>query len=134
QLGLSSPTLTEQELNDQAFNTLRPKIITVPGTAVTAPYGGKFRQVSVDLDGPALVARGLTPVDVVNALGVQNLALPTGTAKIGESEVNIALNGSPRTLAQLADIPVKSVGGTTIYLRDVANVRDGFQPQLTLVR
>ena len=134
QLGLSSPTLTEQELNDQAFNTLRPKIITVPGTAVTAPYGGKFRQVSVDLDGPALVARGLTPVDVVNALGAQNLALPTGTAKIGESEVNIALNGSPRTLAQLADIPVKSVGGTPIYLRDVANVRDGFQPQLTLVR
>jgi multidrug efflux pump subunit AcrB len=134
QLGLSSPTLTEQELNDQVFNTLRPKIITVPGTAVTAPYGGKFRQVSVDLDGPALIARGLTPVDVVNALGVQNLALPTGTAKIGDSEINIALNGSPRTLAQLADIPVKNVGGTTIYLRDVANVRDGFQPQLTLVR
>lgn len=134
QLGISSPTLTEQELNDQAFNTLRPRIITVPGTAVTAPYGGKFRQVSVDLDGPALLARGLTPVDVVDALGVQNLALPTGSAKIGGEEVGVVLNGSPRSLEQLADIPIRTVDGRTIHLRDVANVRDGFQTQQTLVR
>lgn len=134
QLGLSSPTLSEQELNDQAFNTLRPKIITVPGTAVTAPYGGKFRQVSVDLDGPALRARGLTPLDVVQALSLQNLALPTGSVRIGETEFNVALNGAPRSLEQLGDIPVKAVGGQAIHLRDVAQVRDGFQTPQTLVR
>ena len=134
QLGLSSPTLSDQELNDQVFNGLRPKIVTIPGVAVTFPYGGKSRQVSVDLDGPALTARGLTPVDVVNALSLQNLTLPTGTAKIGDSELNVAMNGSPATLAALGDIPIRTVNGSTVYLRDVANVRDGYQPQTNIVR
>ncbi|CAH0352933.1 efflux RND transporter permease subunit [Aquabacterium sp. CECT 9606] len=134
QLGLSSPSLSDQELNDQVFNGLRPKIVTIPGVAVTFPYGGKSRQVSVDLDGPALTARGLTPVDVVNALSLQNLTLPTGTAKIGASELNVAMNGSPATLAALGDIPIRTVNGSTVYIRDVANVRDGYQPQTNIVR
>ena len=134
QLGLSSPSLSDQELNDQVFNGLRPKIVTIPGVAVTFPYGGKSRQVSVDLDGPALTARGLTPVDVVNALSLQNLTLPTGTAKIGVSELNVAMNGSPSTLAALGDIPIRTVNGSTVYIRDVANVRDGYQPQTNIVR
>jgi multidrug efflux pump subunit AcrB len=134
QLGLSSPTLTDQELNDQAFNGLRPFFVTIPGVAVTFPYGGKNRQVSVDLDLPALNARGLSAVDVVNAIGAQNLTLPTGTAKIGTNEFNIALNGSPVTMAQIGDIPVRSANGATVYVRDVANVRDGYSPQTNVVR
>ncbi len=134
QLGVSSDSMPDGELNDVAFNELRPKLITIPGLAITAPYGGRFRQVSVDLDGPALLARGLTPVDVVNALTAQNLTLPTGTAKIGDTEFNVALNGSPGTIAALADIPIRSVNGSTVYVRDVAHVRDGSQPQTTVVR
>lgn len=134
QLGFSSPNRSEQELNEQAFNVLRTKLITIPGTAVTAPYGGRFRQVSVDINGPALAARGLTAVDVVNALNAQNLTLPTGTAKIGSQEVNVALNGSPSSLAALGDIPITTVNGATVFVRDVAQVRDGYQPQTTVVR
>ncbi len=134
QLGFSSPQRSEQELNEQAFNVLRTKLITVPGVAVTAPYGGRFRQVSVDLNGPALAARGLTAVDVVNALSVQNLMLPAGTAKLGAQEVNVSLNGSPRDLADLGNIPITSANGATVYIRDVAQVRDGYQPQTNVVR
>ncbi|MES3010392.1 MAG: efflux RND transporter permease subunit [Pseudomonadota bacterium] len=134
QLGISSTSLSDGELNDAAFNELRPKLVTIPGTAVTAPYGGRFRQVSVDLDGPSLIARGLTPVDVVNALNAQNLTLPTGTVKLGETEFNVALNGSPDTIAALGDIPIRSVNGSTILVRDVAHVRDGAQPQTNVVR
>ncbi len=137
QLGLSSPTLTDQELNDQAFNGLRPSLVTIPGVAVTFPYGGKNRQVSVDLDLGALTARGLTAVDVVNAIGAQNLTLPTGTAKIGANEFGVALNGSPTTMAALGDIPITprgAPGAPVVYVRDVANVRDGFQPQTNIVR
>lgn len=134
QLGISSPIRSEQELNEQAFNVLRTKLITVPGVAVTAPYGGRFRQVSVDLDGPALAARGLTAVDVVNALSVQNLTLPSGSAKIGAQEVSVQLNGSPATMQGLGDIPVTTVNGTTVFVRDVAQIKDGFQAQTTVVR
>ena len=134
QLGFSSPQRSEQELNEQAFNVLRTKLITVPGVAVTAPYGGRFRQVSVDIQGPALAARGLTAVDVVNALSAQNLMLPTGTAKLGDREVNVALNGSPRSLTELGDIPITTARGSTVYLRDVAQVRDGYQTQTNIVR
>ena len=134
QLGISSPIRSEQELNEQAFNVLRTKLITVPGVAVTAPYGGRFRQVSVDLDGPALAARGLTAVDVVNALNVQNLTLPSGSAKIGAQEVSVQLNGSPATMQGLGDIPVTTVNGTTVFVRDVALIKDGFQAQTTVVR
>jgi CzcA family heavy metal efflux pump len=134
QLGFSSPFRSEQEINEQAFNVLRTKLITIPGVAVTAPYGGRFRQVSVDLNGPALAARGLTAVDVVNALNVQNLTLPSGTAKIGGQEISIALNGSPASMAALGDIPLTTVNGATVFVRDVAQVRDGYQPQTNVVR
>ncbi len=134
QLGFSSPQRSEQEINEQAFNVLRTKLITVPGVAVTAPYGGRSRQVSVDINGPALAARGLTAMDVVNALTVQNLMLPAGTAKLGAQEVNVALNGSPANLADLGNIPITSANGNTVYIRDVAQVRDGYQPQTNVVR
>jgi multidrug efflux pump subunit AcrB len=134
QLGISSAVRSEQELNEQAFNVLRTKLITVPGVAVTAPFGGRFRQVAIDLDGPALVARGLTPVDVVNALTVQNLTLPAGVARIGNQEVSVQLNGSPSTMQALGDIPITTVNGATVFVRDVAQVKDGFQPQTTVVR
>jgi len=117
QVGLSSPSLSDQELSDLALNALRMKLITIPGVAVPFPYGGRFRQISVDLDGSALLAKGLIPVDVVEAIGEQNLTLPTGTAKIGSTEYSISLNGSPSTIAQLNDIPVKTSAGTTIYLK-----------------
>jgi CzcA family heavy metal efflux pump len=134
QLGFSSPLRSEQELNEQAFNVLRTKLITIPGVAVTAPYGGRFRQVSIDINGPALAARGLTAVDVVNALSAQNLTLPSGTAKIGAQEISVALNGSPTSMAALGDIPITTVNGATVYVRDVAQVRDGYQPQTNVVR
>jgi multidrug efflux pump subunit AcrB len=137
QLGLSSPTLTDQELNDEAFNGLRPSLVTIPGVAVTFPYGGKSRQVSVDLDLRALTARGLTAVDVVNAINAQNLTLPTGSAKIGANEFGITLNGSPTQMAAIGDIPLPShLGphGAVVYVRDVAQVRDGYAPQANIVR
>jgi CzcA family heavy metal efflux pump len=134
QIGLSSRTLSEQELNDTTINFLRTQLITVPGAAIPFPYGGKQRVVSVDIDNPALQAKHLTPVDVVNAISAQNLILPSGTAKIGPLEYQVELNASPGTIAELNDIPIKTVNGATIYMRDVAHVRDGFTPQLNVVR
>ncbi len=134
QLGLSDPTLSEQALFDTATNFLRPKLVTIPGAAIPWPYGGKFRQISVDLDTEALLAKGLTPGDVVNAVNAQNLVLPSGTAKMGETEVTVDLKGSPDTIAGLNDLPVKTVNGATTYLREVAHVRDGFAPQTNIVR
>lgn len=133
QLGISSHTLSVQELDDVVYGALRNRLVTLPGVQVTAPFGGRSRQVTIDMDGPALLARGLTAVDVVNALSVQNLTLPTGIAKIGATEFGVALNGSPATLAQLGDIPIKTVNGATIAIRDVAQVRDGYQPQTNIV-
>lgn len=134
QLGLSSPTLPEQSLFDAAVNLLRPQLITIPGVAVPFPYGGKSRLVSVDLDMQALQARGLAPADVVNAVNLQNLILPSGTAKLGETEFNVKMNGSPDAIAGLNDLPVRTIGNNTTYLRDVAYVRDGFSPQTNIVR
>src|SRR5471032_605461 len=134
QLGLSSPTLSEQNLNDSALNFLRPQLVTIPGAAVPYPYGGKSRLISVDLDTRALLAKGLTPSDVVSAFNAQNLILPTGTAKIGMKEYTINMNGSPATIAALNDIPVRTLNGATTYLREVAHVRDGFSPQTNIVR
>jgi CzcA family heavy metal efflux pump len=134
QLGLSSNTLPEQRLFDTAVNFIRPQLITVQGTAIPWPYGGKQRQVQVDINTPALQAKQLTPMDVVNAFGTQNLVLPSGTAKIGPLEYQVDLNASPETIAELNDLPVKTVNGTTIYVRDVAYVRDGFSPQTNIVR
>jgi len=134
QLGLSSPTLPEQTVFDNAINVLRPQLITIPGVAIPFPYGGKNRLISVDLDMPALQARGLSPADVVNAVNLQNLILPSGTAKFAGTEYAVRMNGSPDTIDALNDLPVRSAGGSTIYLRDVAQVRDGFQPQTNIVR
>ncbi len=134
QLALSSPTLPEQTVFDNAVNVLRPQLITIPGAAVPFPYGGKNRLVSVDLDMPALQARGLSPTDVVNAINLQNLILPSGTAKFGATEYAVRMNGSPDTIAGLNDLPVRTTAGATVYLRDVAQVRDGFSPQTNIVR
>ena len=132
QLALSG--LSESELNDVGLNFLRTQLVTVPGASIPYPYGGKQRQVMVDLDQRLLQSKGLSPTDVVTALGQQNIVLPSGTAKIGEFEYDVAMNGSPRTVAELNDLPIKVVGNSTIYLRDVAQVRDGFAPQTNVVR
>src|SRR5712692_988548 len=134
QLALSSPTLSEQQLNDFGLNFIRPQLVSVPGTAIPYPYGGKQRQVHVDLNTNALQAYGLSPSDVVNAISAQILILPTGTAKIGAFEYNVDMNGSPTTIKGLNELPIKTVGSSTIYIRDVAFVRDGFPPQTNIVR
>src|SRR5271165_1810440 len=134
QLGLSSPTMTEQAVFDAAVNFLRPRLVTIPGAAVPWPYGGKQRVISVDLDTDALLAKGLTPNNVVNAVNAQNLVLPSGTAKIGATEYTLATNGSPDTIAGLNNIPVQTRNGATTYLSEVAHVRDGFSPQTNIVR
>ena len=134
QLALSSPTLPENALYDAAMNGLRPQLITVPGVASPAPYGGKVRVISVDLDIEALQARGLAPADVVNAVNTQNLILPSGTVKLGDTEYTVRMNGSPGVLSGLNDLPVRTNSNITTYLKDVAFVRDGFQPQTNVVR
>jgi multidrug efflux pump subunit AcrB len=134
QMSLSSKTLSEQALNDLSLNTVRPPLTNIQGAAVPYPYGGKQRQIQVDIDIPKLQALGLTPSDVVNAIGVQNLILPSGTAKIGSLEYDIALNGSPQAVDDLNNLPIKTVNGTIVYIRDVAHVRDGFAPQTNIVR
>jgi multidrug efflux pump subunit AcrB len=134
QVGLSGKGLSEQQLFDLAINTVRLRLVTVPGLASPYPYGGKQRQVQVDLDFPLLQAKGLSPVDVVNAISAQNLILPAGTSKIGPFEYNVELNGSPQTVAELNDLPIKTANGATIYIRDVAHVRDGFPPQTNIAR
>jgi multidrug efflux pump subunit AcrB len=134
QLSLSSKTLSEQTLNDLSLNSVRPPLTNIQGLASPYPYGGKQRQIQVDLDIPKLQALGLTPSDVVNAISVQNLILPSGTAKIGTLEYDIAMNGSPEAVDDLNNLPIKTVNGTIIYIRDVAHVRDGFSPQTNIVR
>src|SRR6188508_819188 len=134
QLALASPTLPEQAVFDAAVNQLRPQLVTLPGVAIPFPYGGKIRVISVDLDLPALQARGLAPADVVNAVNTQNLILPSGTAKFGDSEYSVKMNASPDAISGLNDLPVRTQAGATTYLRDVAQVRDGFSPQTNIVR
>jgi len=135
QLGLSSKTLPEQQLFDLGQNFLRNYLATVPGAATPYPYGGKIRQIQVDLDLPRLQAYGLAPVDIVNAVSAQNIILPTGTVKLGPLEYNVEMNGTPQTIAELNDLPVKtSSNGSTLYMRDVAHIRDGFAPQTNIVR
>ncbi|SDR55521.1 RND family efflux transporter, MFP subunit [Paraburkholderia fungorum] len=134
QLGLSSRSMTEQAVADVALNFLRPQLVTIPGAQVPVPYGGKTRVASVDLDSRALLEKGLTPTDIVNAVTAQNLILPTGTAKIGQTEYTFGMNGSPATIEALNNIPVRTLNGATTYLREVAHVRDGFSPQTNIVR
>src|SRR5215469_12051345 len=133
QLGLTSDTLSEQQLFDFGNNFIRVQLANVPGAATPFPYGGKQRYVSVDIDSAALQSKGLSPADIVNAVNAQNLILPTGTAKLGSLEYNVEMNGSPQSIAELNELPVRTVNGATIYMKDVAHVRDGFSPQTNIV-
>jgi multidrug efflux pump subunit AcrB len=135
QLALSGNGLSEQQLNDYGLNFVRTRLITIPGASIPYPYGGKQREVQVDLNPAALQAKSLSALDVVNAISLQNLILPTGTSKIGSKEYDVDVpNAAPQTMEDLNRIPIKTVGDTTIYMRDVAWVRDGFPPQTNIVR
>ena len=135
QLALSGQGLSEQRLNDYGLNFIRTQLITVPGASVPYPYGGKQRQVQVDLNPAARQSKGLSALDVVNAITLQNLILPTGTSKIGSKEYDVDIpNAAPQSISDLNRIPIKTVGNTTIYMKDVAWVRDGFPPQTNIVR
>src|SRR5438094_8128432 len=133
QLGLTSKTLSEQQLYDLGLNFIRTQLATVQGAQVPLPYGGKSRQVMVDIDPQQLYGKGLSPADVSNAVNAQNVILPAGTQKIGDREYNVRLNSSPELLQVLNDLPIKQVNGATVYIRDVANVRDGFAVQTNIV-
>jgi multidrug efflux pump subunit AcrB len=134
QLGLSGKGLSEQQLNDLAVNFLRTQLVTVPGAVIPYPFGGKQRQVMINVNPRLLLSKGLTPSDILNAVTNQNLVLPSGTAKIDGMEYDARLNGAPRTIEELNNLPVKVVGNATIYLRDVATVSDGAPPQTNIVR
>jgi multidrug efflux pump subunit AcrB len=134
QLGLSGQGLTEQQLNDFGLNFIRTQLVTVPGAGIPYPYGGQQRQVQVDLDMPALQAKGLAPTDVVNTIAAQNLILPSGTLKIDHFEYQVVTNSAPASIAALNDLPIRSVNGRMVYMRDVAHVRDGSPPQTNIVR
>jgi CzcA family heavy metal efflux pump len=133
QLALSGKGLSEQNLGDLGLNQLRPQLVTVAGASIPYPFGGKTRQVQIDVDPAKLQARGLSAQDVANALATQNLTTPVGTAKMGDHEYVLQLNNAPSLIRDLADLPVKAVNGTTVYIRDVANVRDGAPPQTNIV-
>jgi len=134
QLGLSGEGLSEQQLFDFAANFVRLSLSTIQGAAVPWPYGGKQRQVMIDVQPDLLQSKGLSATDVVNAVNNQNLILPVGTSKIGQFEYDVGMNASPKTVQELNDLPIKAVGNTTIYVRDVAHVRDGYSPQTNIVR
>src|ERR1700721_716683 len=133
-VALSGKGLNEQQLFDVGVNFIRTGLITVPGVAIPYPYGGKQRQIQIDLNTAQLQSKGLSPNDVVNTITNQNLILPGGTAKIGSFEYQVDMNGAPVTVADLNNLPIKSVGDSTVYIRDVGNVRDGFPPQTNIVR
>ncbi|HEX4196304.1 MAG TPA: efflux RND transporter permease subunit [Caulobacteraceae bacterium] len=134
QLALSSPRMSEQQLFDTGQNFIRPSLASVAGSSVPSPYGGKERQIQIDLDPQALQAKGLSAQDVGAALSAQNQIVPAGTAKIGGFEYNIKLNDSPEAIDALNNLPIKTVNGATLYIRDVAHVRDGYPPQRNEVR
>ena len=134
QLSLSGPGLSEQQLQDYATNYIRPQLITVPGAVVPSPYGGKTPQVMINMNQSLMQARGISPIDVLNAVNAENVVLPVGTAKIGHDEYDVRMNTAPRTIAALNNLPIRQVGPTTIYLRDVATVSNGFAVQTNIVR
>jgi CzcA family heavy metal efflux pump len=133
QVALSGKGLTEQNLSDLGLNVIRTRLVTVQGAAIPYPFGGKSRQIEIDLDSTAMQARGLSAQDVANALATQNLILPVGTQKIGSNEYVLRLNNAPVAFEDLADLPIKVVNGATVYIRDVAHVRDGNPPQTNIV-
>ncbi|MGA2906922.1 MAG: efflux RND transporter permease subunit [Terracidiphilus sp.] len=134
QLGLSGPGLNEQQLNDIATQTIRIQLATVEGAQTPFPFGGKQRQIQVDLDLNALEAKGLSPTDVVNAIAAQNVIAPSGTIKLDRFEYQVETNSAPTVLDALNNMPIKTVNGATVYIRDVAHVRDGSPPQTNIVR
>src|SRR6202522_1858063 len=134
QLALSGPGLSESDLNDLALNFLRVQLVTVPGAVVPYPYRGKEREVMVNLDSGLLQSKGLSPQDIVSAVNAQNVIAPSGTAKIDQFEYDIAPNSAPKTGEEMNTLPVKVVGNSTIYLRDVSHVSDGWIPQTNIVR
>ncbi len=134
QLGLSGKGLTEQQLNDFGTNFIRTQLATVQGAAVPWPYGGKQRQIQVDIDTQKLQAYGLSASDVVNAVNAQNIILPAGDVKIGHVDYEVETNSAPTSIAGLNNMPIKTVNGATVYIHDIGNVRDGFPPQTNIVR
>jgi multidrug efflux pump subunit AcrB len=134
QLGLSGQGLSEQQLNDYGQNILRTQLATVEGASIPYPYGGKQRQIQVDLDLHALQSKGLSPIDVVNSISAQNIIAPSGTMKVGNFEYAIETNSAPSVVNDLNNLPIRQVNGAVIYIRDVAHVRDGFPPQTNIVR
>ena len=134
QLGISSSTVPETEVNDLTNNIVRNALQSKPGISVTNPFGSKGRQVTVDINPAALTARGLTPADLVDVMAVHNLILPTGTIKVGSTEYDVTLNGAIASIAKIGDIPVRTVNGATTFIRDVAIIRDGASPQTTIAR
>src|SRR5271168_2472574 len=133
QVALSGEGLTEQNLADIGINQLRTPLVTVPGAAISYPYGGKQRQIQIDLDPTALQSCGLSGQDVANTLAAQNLITPVGTQKIGGFEYTVQLNNSPLKIQELGDLPIRTVNGAMVYIRDVATVRDGNPPQTNIV-
>src|SRR6201996_5829172 len=133
QLASSSPSLSEQQVLDLSQNFVRPALSTVPGAAIPYAYGGKVRQVQIDLDPPALQGKGLSAQDVETAIAAQDQLLPGGTVKIGPQQYTVKLNDAPDSIAALNDLPIKTLSGATIFIHDVANVRDGSPPQQSIV-
>ncbi|HEX6567454.1 MAG TPA: efflux RND transporter permease subunit [Chthoniobacterales bacterium] len=134
QLGLSSDKLSEQRMYDLGINYVRTAYADVPGAAIPYPFGGKQRQIMIDIDPSKLTARGLSPADVVNAISSQNLVLPSGTVKLGSLESDVEVNASPDTVNEIANLPIESSKGAIVYVRDIGSVRDGFTPQTNIVR
>jgi multidrug efflux pump subunit AcrB len=134
QLSLTSDTLNEQQLYDYALYRVRQALAPIPGLTLPTPYGGKYRQIMVDIDPAALLAQGLTPTDVTNAVNAQNLTVPAGDAKIGDRQYIVSVNSQPPTVEQLNNIPVKQANGATVYLRDIGHVRDAWAVQQNIVR
>ena len=134
QISLSSDSLSEQQLYDYGIYRMRQQLAPIPGVTLPTPAGGKYRQIMVDIDPTKLVAKGLTPLDVVNAVNTQNLTLPSGTAKIGNTQYAVLTNATPSSIADLNDIPIKVVNGATVFVKDVGQVHDGWLVQQNVVR
>lgn len=134
QLGLGGRGLSEQALFDYGVNFIRTRLVTIPGCAIPYPYGGKQRQIMVDIDPAAMQSKGFSPADVTAAVANQNLIIPAGTSKIGQFEYDVDLNSSPSTVEAFNDFPIKVVNGSPVYIRDIGHVRDGFSPQTNIVR
>src|SRR5712672_1117519 len=134
QISLNSDSLNEQQLYDYGIYRMRQQLAPIPGVTLPTPAGGKYRQIMLDIDPTKLVAKGLTPLDVVNAVNAQNLTLPSGTAKIGTTQYAVLTNATPSTIADLNDIPIKVVNGATVFVKDVGQIHDGWLVQQNVVR